>query len=111
MKKMLLFAALLALTSFSATAATAPATTPQSQAVIDSTCLASLDELAALEGLTAPEATNASSCPDRANIYYYSDASKTTQVGHCYHGCCEIWTCTGEITDYYNVWTFPCDFN
>lgn len=48
------------------------------------------------------------SCPDRAKIWYYSDATYTTQVGYCYHECCQLWTCTGELTDYYRVKKFPC---
>ena len=51
------------------------------------------------------------SCPDQARITYYSDATHTTQVGVCSHACCKLWTCTGQLTDYYTVWTFPCDFN
>lgn len=51
------------------------------------------------------------SCPDAANVRYYSDATYTTQVGYCYHNCCELWTCTGKLTDYYIVRKRPCDFN
>ncbi len=45
---------------------------------------------------------------DRATIRYYSDASHTTEVGKCTHGCCQTWTCTGQVTDYYTVKIIPC---
>jgi hypothetical protein len=61
--------------------------------------------------LAGPLPCASASCPDRANIRYYSDATYTTQVGYCYHNCCELWTCTGQLTDYYIVRKFPCDFN
>lgn len=61
--------------------------------------------------LVTPASVNQASCPDAARIYYYSDATHTTQVGKCWHACCELWSCTGEITNYYTVFTRPCDFN
>jgi len=47
-------------------------------------------------------------CPDSANVYYYSDATYSTVVGHCWHSCCQLWTCTGVLTDYYTVRTRSC---
>jgi hypothetical protein len=39
-------------------------------------------------------------CPDQARFTCYSDATYTTVVGYCYHACCQLWTCVGEVTDY-----------
>lgn len=61
-----------------------------------------------LAGLSQPAAMAA--CPDAAYVTYYSDASHTTVVGRCSHACCKLWTCTGELTDYYTVRTFSCSF-
>jgi hypothetical protein len=61
--------------------------------------------------LAGPQPAAVASCPDAARAYYYSDATHSTQVGTCWHSCCQLWTCTGEITDYYTVFTRPCDFN
>lgn len=106
MKKILLLIVLLAFTTLSATAEMTPVPAPQSQDVTEEeTCTDSIEDLA------HPEATMVSSCVDAARVYYYSDASHTTQVGYCYHDCCELWTCTGELTDYYTVFKWPCDFN
>lgn len=50
-------------------------------------------------------------CPDAARVNYYSDATYTTQVGTCYHACCKLWTCTGQLTDYSIVaYKIACDF-
>jgi hypothetical protein len=54
-----------------------------------------------LAGPSQPAAVAA--CPDAANVRYYSDATYTTQVGYCFHDCCRLWTCTGQLTDYYIV--------
>ena len=54
-----------------------------------------------LMGPSQPAAVAA--CPDAARVWYYSDASHTTQVGYCFHNCCQLWTCTGQFTDYYTV--------
>lgn len=62
-----------------------------------------------LSGPAQPAAVAA--CPDGANVVYYSDASHTTQVGRCWHNCCKLWTCTGQLTSYYTVFMWPCDFN
>jgi hypothetical protein len=35
-----------------------------------------------------------------ASVDYYSDATLTTVVGNCTHGCCRTWTCTGQLTQY-----------
>ena len=60
--------------------------------------------IALLAILTATFATPQPSamavCPDAATDYYYSDATLTTQVGECHHACCQLWTCTGEVTMY-----------
>jgi hypothetical protein len=34
------------------------------------------------------------------SVDYYSDATYTTMVGNCIHGCCRNWTCTGQLTQY-----------
>lgn len=39
-------------------------------------------------------------CPDAATDYYYSDATYTVRVGECHHACCQLWTCTGQVTMY-----------
>lgn len=59
-----------------------------------------------LPGLPRPAAMAA--CPDAARIIYYSDATYSTVVGRCYHDCCELWTCTGQLTDYYKVYKRSC---
>jgi hypothetical protein len=51
-------------------------------------------------------------CPDAALVYYYSDATLTTKVGQCVHACCQLWTCTGELTNYsVVVRRTVCDFS
>jgi hypothetical protein len=42
-------------------------------------------------------------CPNAAYVDYYSNASETTVVGMCHHACCELWTCTGTLTNYSKV--------
>lgn len=61
-----------------------------------------------LAGPSQPAAVAA--CPDAANVYYYSDATHSTIVGRCWHNCCQLWTCTGQLTDYYTVRLRSCDF-
>ena len=39
-------------------------------------------------------------CPAAASVDYYSDATYTTIVGNCTHGCCRNWVCTGTLTEY-----------
>lgn len=73
------------------------------------TLLGVLLAVVAVAGPIQPAAVAA--CPDAANVIYYSDASHTTQVGRCWHNCCQLWTCTGQLTDYYTVRMRPCDFN
>jgi hypothetical protein len=51
------------------------------------------------------------SCPDFGNVRYYSDATYTTQVGYCYHACCQTWTCTGQLTQYSIARMRVCDYN
>lgn len=51
--------------------------------------------------LIGPHETSASaSCVPAAIARYYSDATHTTQVGICTHACCQLWTCTGQLTQY-----------
>jgi hypothetical protein len=57
-----------------------------------------------------PKPAVMAACPDAANVIYYSDASHTTVVGRCWHDCCKIWTCTGQLTDFFTVRKRPCDF-
>ncbi len=48
-------------------------------------------------------------CPDAARDRYYSDATYTVQVGECWHACCQLWTCTGQVTLYgLNVYKRSC---
>ncbi len=42
-------------------------------------------------------------CPDAALVYMYSDATYTTKVGQCVHACCQVWTCTGTLTNYQKI--------
>lgn len=90
----------------------APAAQPEVQVPLQSSDLT--DQAACnstIAELVAPASTNKASCPDAARAYYYSDATYTTQVGTCWHACCQLWSCTGEITAYYTVFTHPCNFN
>ncbi len=48
------------------------------------------------------------SCVPGAFARYFSDATYTTQVGLCHHNCCELWTCTGEMTQYEVDMFFDC---
>lgn len=38
---------------------------------------------------------------------YYSDASKTQEVGWCEFACYCVTYCEGEQTPYYNHWVWP----
>lgn len=58
-----------------------------------------------------PQPAAIAACPDAARVNYYSDATYTTLVGTCWHDCCRLWTCTGQLTDFYTVRKRPCDFN
>lgn len=50
-------------------------------------------------------------CPDAASVNMYSDATYTTLVGNCVHSCCQIWTCTGQLTNYQVIfYEVSCDF-
>jgi hypothetical protein len=51
-----------------------------------------------LAGPRQPAAS--ANCPAAASVDYYSDATYTTVVGNCIHGCCRNWTCTGQLTQY-----------
>lgn len=57
-----------------------------------------------------PKPTAIAACPDAATVRYFSDASLTTEVGRCWHTCCQLWTCTGQMTSFYTVFRRPCDF-
>lgn len=46
----------------------------------------------------APQKSALAVCPDSARDFYYSDATYTVKVGECYHACCQLWTCTGQVT-------------
>ena len=68
--------------------------------------------VALIASLTAlPQPSAIAACPDAARVNYYSDATHTTLVGTCWHNCCELWTCTGQITDFYTVRKRVCDFS
>jgi hypothetical protein len=59
-----------------------------------------------------PQPTAMTTCVDAHRVDYYSDATYTTKVGQCIHGCCQLWTCTGTLTNYSIVaTTYSCDFN
>lgn len=110
MKKLTMVLALVAFTAMPVMAAT-PAPVPQPE-LPQSTDLTDQEACEpSLETLVTPASVNMASCPDGARAYYYSDASHSTQVGTCWHACCQLWSCTGEITHYYTVFTWPCDFN
>ena len=57
------------------------------------------------------QTTAMAACPDFGNVRYYSDATHTTQVGFCYHACCQTWTCTGQLTQYSVAMMRVCDYN
>jgi len=111
MKKTMVILALVAFTALPVIAQTpAPMAQPDvPQQSVDLTNLGACNPTIA--DLVTPEWLNTASCPDAARAYYYSDATLTTKVGTCWHACCELWSCTGEITPYYTVFTHPCDFN
>ena len=115
MKKTMVILALVAFTALpviAQTPAQTPAQTAQPEVLlqsVDQTDLGACNPTIA--DLVTPAWLNTASCPDAARAYYYSDATFTTQVGTCWHACCELWSCTGEITPYYTVHTRPCDFN
>ena len=53
----------------------------------------------------------AAACADAVYESFYSDATFTTQVGECHHECCQLYTCTGQVTQYGRVdERFTCDF-
>lgn len=60
--------------------------------------------------LAGPQGPAASAtCPDAARVNYYSDATYTTLVGYCVHGCCQLWSCYGTLTNYSKVvYEFSC---
>jgi hypothetical protein len=47
-----------------------------------------------------PQPSAMAVCPDAATDFYYSDATYTVKVGECRHACCQLWTCTGQVTMY-----------
>lgn len=107
MKKLTMVLALLATTAMPVMATT-PVLVPESEIPqsIDVTDPESCN--ASMEELLTPATLQAASCPDGARIWYYSDPAKTNQVGTCWHNCCQLWTCTGELTDYYNLFMWSC---
>ena len=111
MKKTMMILALVAFTALPVIAQT-PAPTAQPEVLQQSSDLTNLGACnSTIAELFTPAWVNTASCPDAARVYYYSDATLTTQVGTCWHACCELWSCTGEITSYYKVFKRPCDFN
>ena len=111
MKRTMMILALVAFTALPVIAQTA-APLPQPEVVLQSSDLTDQEACnSTIAELVTPASVNKASCPDRARAYYYSDATYTTQVGTCWHACCELWSCTGEITPYWTVFTHPCDFN
>jgi hypothetical protein len=50
--------------------------------------------------LAGPQLPAASASCNTASVDYYSDATYTTVVGNCSHGCCRNWICTGTQTFY-----------
>jgi hypothetical protein len=61
----------------------------------------------ALAGTQQP--ASMATCPDAAYVNYYSDATYTTIVGHCVHGCCQLWSCFGTLTNYSKIaYEFSC---
>jgi hypothetical protein len=58
-------------------------------------------------GASAPHPAQAA-CHNWTEYYtYYSDASKTTEVGWCQYECYCITYCEGQKTVYYNHWLWP----
>jgi len=56
--------------------------------------------------------TASATCNDfnTARVNFYSNASDTTLVGYCVHGCCQIWTCYGQATMYETLaYEFSCE--
>lgn len=54
-------------------------------------------------GLAGPQQPTALAVCNAASVDYYSDATYTTIVGNCTHGCCQNWVCTGTLTQYSKV--------
>ncbi|HEY3570961.1 MAG TPA: hypothetical protein VGP73_23725 [Thermoanaerobaculia bacterium] len=50
--------------------------------------------------LAGPHQPAALAVCNSASVDYYSDATYTTVVGNCTHGCCQNWVCTGTLTQY-----------
>ena len=59
--------------------------------------------------LVGPRQREAQAVCNAASVDYYSDATYTTIVGNCTHGCCLNWVCTGTLTQYSKVaWKDTC---
>ena len=59
--------------------------------------------------LVGPRQREALAVCNAASVDYYSDATFTTIVGNCTHGCCQNWVCTGTLTQYSKVaWKENC---
>jgi lipopolysaccharide export system protein LptC len=50
--------------------------------------------------MVGPRQPEAEAVCNAASVDYYSDATYTTVVGNCTHGCCRNWVCTGQLTEY-----------
>jgi hypothetical protein len=59
---------------------------------------------------TAPQQTCANSfCLWRTRVYFYTDATKTTQCGFSNYSCAGRFTHTGCYTDYYEITECECN--
>lgn len=54
-------------------------------------------------GPQVPTASATCNDPNIVRVNFYSDATYTTVVGYCSHGCCQIYTCYGQSTLYSKV--------
>ncbi len=66
----------------------------------------------ALTVASLPPHSAMAACADAVRESFYSDATLTVQVGECHHDCCQLYTCTGQVTNYGRVdERYSCDFN
>lgn len=65
--------------------------------------LGALLAILAVTLVALPQPAAMAACPDAARVNYYSDATLTVMVGQCWHDCCKLWSCSGQLTDYYTV--------
>jgi len=60
--------------------------------------------------LLTPAKAEAACCGHRITERYYSDATKTTQVGQCVEDeCAGTYTCTGQETEYITATSVCCE--